>query len=172
MTRILACGVLLAAATLSFARPAAAHVTFDVREAAADTTLRAALRVPHGCDGSPTTAIRVSIPDGVGTVKPMPKPGWDLSTIREPVAQPARAGGHGSPADRVAEVRWSGGSLLDEHYDEFVLRMRMPAEPGTTLYFPVVQECAEGVHRWIEIPVEGTGEPPEPAPAIRLVPRP
>lgn len=171
MNRIIACGALLAAAILPLAPPALAHVTFDPREATADTTLRATLRVPHGCEGSPTTAIRIRIPDGVGAVKPMPKPGWELSTLREPAAQPASAGGHGAPADRVVEVRWSGGSLLDEHYDEFVLRMRLPATPGETLYFPVVQECAEGVHRWIEIPVEGAGEPREPAPAIRLVPR-
>lgn len=171
MNRIIACGVLMAAATFVHVPAARAHVTFDTLEVQADETIRTALRVPHGCEGSPTVAIRVQIPEGVRNVKPMPKPGWELTTVTEPVAQPASTGGHGSFSTRVTEVSWSGGSLEDAHYDEFVLRMRMPDAAGTTVYFPVVQECAEGVHRWIEIPTDGGGELPEPAPAIRLVPR-
>jgi uncharacterized protein YcnI len=42
------------------------------------------------------------------------------------------------------------------------------------LYFPVVQECEKGVHRWIEIPAAGksSGDYPEPAPALKLQPKP
>ena len=44
------------------------------------------------------------------------------------------------------------------------------------LYFPVVQECEKGVHRWIEIPTgkhaEGHGAgSAEPAAALRLLPK-
>jgi uncharacterized protein YcnI len=39
---------------------------------------------------------------------------------------------------------------------------------------PVVQECEKGIHRWIEIPAEGKSadDYKEPAPGIKLLPRP
>ena len=46
--------------------------------------------------------------------------------------------------------------------------MRMPNLPGDTLWFPVVQRCAQGETRWIQIPVEGEPEPDEPAPGVTL----
>jgi uncharacterized protein YcnI len=51
--------------------------------------------------------------------------------------------------------------------------MKLPDRPGATLYFPVVQECREGVHRWIEIPAKGkrAEDLEEPAPALRLTPK-
>ena len=49
--------------------------------------------------------------------------------------------------------------------------MRLPAQPKQTLYFPVVQECEQGVHRWIEIPAAGQhwGDLKEPAPFVRVI---
>ena len=43
--------------------------------------------------------------------------------------------------------------------------------PGTVLTFPAVQECAGGVHRWIEIPAPGQDpdELDEPAPQLEIV---
>jgi hypothetical protein len=32
------------------------------------------------------------------------------------------------------------------------IKVVVPDAPGQTLYFPVIQECQQGVHRWIEIP--------------------
>ena len=49
---------------------------------------------------------------------------------------------------------WSGGKLPDHNYDEFVVSTFLTdgLKPNTTLYFPVVQECEQGVSRWIDIP--------------------
>jgi uncharacterized protein YcnI len=49
----------------------------------------------------------------------------------------------------------------------------LPANPGT-IYFLVVLECENGSSRWIEIPEAGksAGDLKEPAPALRLVPKP
>ena len=47
-----------------FALPAAAHVTLDQSTMPADSYLRVAIRVPHGCDGAATTGIRLQIPEG------------------------------------------------------------------------------------------------------------
>ena len=32
-------------------------------------------------------------------------------------------------------------------------------KPNSMLYFPVVQECEQGVSRWIEIPAQGAAIP-------------
>ncbi|MDR6292246.1 uncharacterized protein YcnI [Inquilinus ginsengisoli] len=164
----------LAAAALA-AAPAFAHITLETQQAAVGGAYKAVLRVPHGCDGSATIKIRVQIPEGVIAVKPMPKPGWTLATVKGKYA--ASYDYYGTPTNEgVKEVVWSGGNLPDEFYDEFVFRGYLTADlkPDTKLYFPVVQECEKGTDRWIEIPAEGK-DPDDyetPAPGIRLLPRP
>jgi periplasmic copper chaperone A len=158
----------------AFAQSAPAHVTLETRQAAADSYYKAVLQVPHGCRESPTVRIRVRIPDGVTSVKPQPKQGWKVETTRTRLAKPLDAGHGRTITETVSEVSWSGGLLADEHFDEFKIMMKLPDRPGATLYFPVVQDCKEGVHRWIEIPEKGktAGELKEPAPAVTLTPKP
>jgi periplasmic copper chaperone A len=151
-----------------------AHVTLETREAPLGGGYKAVLRVPHGCEGTPTTAIRVRIPEGVIGVKPMPKPGWTLSTVTGKYPKTYRLF-HAQISEGVTEIVWVGGKLLDAHYDEFVFQANLTddLDPGKTLYFPVVQECEKGVHRWIEIPAEGKepGDYPEPAPGLKVLPK-
>ncbi len=70
--------VVTIALTLMAATAAMAHVTLETTEAPRGA-YKAVFKVPHGCSGSPTTAIKVEVPEGVIGVKPMPKPGWTLS---------------------------------------------------------------------------------------------
>jgi periplasmic copper chaperone A len=150
-----------------------AHVTAQPNEAAADSYFLAAFSVPHGCDGSATVALRMKIPDGVTSVKPQMKAGWEVGIKTRKLDKPAAAG-HGAPVDEtVDQVAWRGGPLPDNLFDTFGLIMKFPDAPGQTLYFPVIQECVQGVHRWIEIPTgqqtwEGLREP---APFLRLKPK-
>jgi uncharacterized protein YcnI len=162
-----------AAVALALSSAALAHVTLQQKEAPVGASYKAVLRVPHGCDGSATQALRVRIPDGYLNVKPMPKPGWKLEVKRGTYAKPTSLGG-ANVSEGVTEVGWSGGNLPDAYYDEFVLTGTIGDVPaGQMMYFPVVQECEKGVHRWIEIPAASTDrEPPEPAPALKLLPRP
>ena len=44
---------------------AAAHVTLEQGEAAANSTYKAILRVGHGCEGAATNVVRVQIPEGL-----------------------------------------------------------------------------------------------------------
>jgi uncharacterized protein YcnI len=152
---------------------ASAHVTLEVSEAPVSSTYKAVLSVGHGCEGSPTTAIRVKIPKGMIAVKPMPKPGWQLTTKIEPYPEPVKYF-EDTLTEGVSEIAWTGGKLPDEWYDEFVFQGRLPDEGvGTTIWFPVVQECEQGVHRWIEIPAEGktADDYQEPAPGLTLTPK-
>ena len=150
---------------------ASAHVTLEKGEAPVGTPYKAVLRVPHGCEGNATTSLRVRIPDGMIAVKPMPKPGWQLATTRGKYAMAYDY--FGTPmSEGATEIAWTGGSLPDEWYDEFTFRARFTGfKPGTVVYFPVVQECAEGAaHRWIEIPAAGKSpdDYEEPAPGVTI----
>jgi len=152
--------------------PASAHVTLEQGQAIVGTSYKAVLRVPHGCDGSATTALRVRIPEGVIDVKPMPKPGWTITLVKGKYPKSYRLF-HAELSEGVTEIDWSGGKLPDDYYDEFVFQSFLASDlqAGKTLYFPVVQECEKGVHRWIELPSEGTTLQ-EPAPGLKLLPKP
>jgi uncharacterized protein YcnI len=173
MLRELALG---AAGAVVFTCAASAHVTLESREAPVGAPYKAVLRVPHGCDGAATITLRVRVPEGMIAVKPMPKPGWKVETVSGKYPK-TYSYFHGAKlSEGVVEVSFSGGSLPDAYYDEFVFTgfIAGDLEPGTMLYFPVVQECEKGVHRWIEIPAAGksSGDYPEPAPALKLQPKP
>ena len=160
------------AAAVVLAAPAGAHVTLENREASPGSYYKAVFAVPHGCAGSPTVKIRVQIPEGVIGVKPMPKPGWTVETVRSPY--PASYQLHGrTVSEGVREVAWSG-RLSDDNYDEFVLSVFLTGtlKPEGTLYFPVVQECEQGVSRWIEIPQQGKHDGKSPAPGVKLIVKP
>jgi uncharacterized protein YcnI len=156
------------------ASPAFAHVTLETKEAAVGGSYKAVFRVPHGCGASPTLKLRVRIPDGVIGVKPMPKPGWTLTTESGAYDKPHAMFHDSNVTQGVKEVDWSG-KLLNENYDEFVLSVFLSdsLKPGDMLYFPVVQECESGAARWIEIPEAGksAGDYQSPAPGLKLLPK-
>lgn len=155
------------------ALPAFAHVTLEQRDAPTGAPYKAVFRVPHGCDGAATIKLTVQIPEGVIAVKPMVKPGWQIETKRGTYAK-SYSYFHGAKFDQgVKEVTWSGGHLPDALYDEFVLSTFIAGDlaPGQTVYFPVIQECEKGEHRWVETPSAGkTQTEGDPAPGVRLVP--
>ena len=134
----------VAALAIFFAAGTAlAHVTLEVGEAEIGSFYKAVLRVPHGCDGAPTKSIRVDLPEGIIAAKPMPKPGWQVRTIKGAYA--AKHAFHGdSLADGVREITWSGGELPDDQYDEFTFVAFVASElqPGM-LYLPVVQDMRD-----------------------------
>jgi uncharacterized protein YcnI len=157
----------LAAASFAFA-----HITLENQQAPIGSFYKAVLRVPHGCDGSATVAVRVRIPEGYIDVKPMPKPGWKLMTVSGKYKAPMSLRG-AKVSEGVTEVDWTGGNLPDAYYDEFVLTGYLgdDLQAGQTMYFPIVQDCEKGVNRWIEIPADGAPEPAEPAAKLKLLPK-
>ena len=100
------------------------------------------------------------------------KPGWEITIVKRKPERPIE-GPHGAITEVVDEIAWRGGPLPDAYFDEFGLSMKLPAEPGRVLYFPIVQECESGVHRWIQIPSGGKSghDLDEPAPALTLTPK-
>jgi uncharacterized protein YcnI len=152
---------------------ALAHPSFEARSAVIGTSYKAVIKLPHGCDGSPTTRVRVLIPEGVIGVKPKPMPGWSIETKRG-VYERSYPYYHGAAlTEGVKEIVWSG-SLPDDYFDEFVFAgfLADSLAAGTTLHFPIYQECEKGSYAWIDIPAPGQDQHAlkSPAPGIALLP--
>ena len=137
--------IVVAAAAL-LAASAHAHITLEQKTATAGSYQKLTFKVGHGCAGSATREITVTLPEGVKGAKPMPKQGWQIQTT-------------------PTSVTWSGGPLPDEYYDEFVMQVKLPAEAGTR-YFKVMQACVKGSAAWDETTPGGKN----PAPALDIQP--
>jgi uncharacterized protein YcnI len=148
-----ALGVALAlgVAVMAGTTPAGAHVDADPTGStvAPDGTATVQFSFDHGCDGEPTTSLRVQIPDGVSDVEPQPVDGWQTNV-------------------GATEFSWTGGSTPDDQPAIFVATMRVTGQQGATIWFPAVQGCPTAEEAWIEIPVEGEPEPANPAPGLLL----
>ncbi len=125
-----------------------AHVTIDPKSAVGGEYAKLVFRVPHGCDGSPTTQITVQIPEGVVSVKPQVHPGWKIATKTAKYAKPITL--HGKEiSEGLVEVTWTGGPLPDAHMDEFGMSVKLP-DRGGKLFFPTVQKCSKGSSQWVD----------------------
>lgn len=163
--RLIAFAGLLASATASFS-----HVVLLDQVTLANTSYRAAFRIGHGCNGSPTTAVKVSLPAGFQGAKPMPHAGWLLSVRQEKLAKPYTSHGKEITQD-VVEVTWTAAAkehaLPDAFYDEFVLRGSLPDAAGP-MWFKVLQTCEAGSNHWAEVPATGTSTQGLKSPAALL----
>lgn len=144
---------LVAASALACASAASAHVAVAPTMAAPGATETLSFIVGHGCDGQPTTALRVELPKAVTAIEPQPKPGWTPSV--ETLADGGRA------------VTWRGGAPLTKA-DSFAVRVRLPGQ-GARVAFVAVQSCGETTVRWDEpVPADGP-KPRRPTPLVTLV---
>jgi uncharacterized protein YcnI len=127
-------------------------------------------RIGHGCDGSATHTVSVTLPAGFRGAKPMPKAGWTLALRKAPLAQPYSSHGR-TVTDDVVEVTWKAATreawLADAHYDEFTLRGQLPDTPQA-LWFKVQQLCERGELHWADVPAAGTSTRGLKAPAVLL----
>lgn len=163
---------LLPAAVVALsATGAVAHATFEQGEAAQAKTTKFVARIGHGCEGEATLKLRIQIPDGVVSVKPMPKAGWTLETVTGPYSK-TFSNGYADVSEGVTEIIWTG-ELPDAFYDEFVFRgvVSDAFAIDSTVYVPIVQECATKSEAWIEVPAEGqsSDELEMPAPGIKVI---
>jgi predicted lipoprotein with Yx(FWY)xxD motif len=131
---------------------ALAHVVVVPNQAAPGATVTLNFVVGHGCQGQPTTALRVELPKSVSSVEPQPKGAWT------PTLETLPDGGRA--------VTWRGGAPLTKA-DGFAVKVRLPSL-GTKVSFVAVQSCGETTVRWDEpIPAEGP-KPKHPAPTLTL----
>ncbi|UXU76534.1 MULTISPECIES: copper chaperone PCu(A)C [unclassified Paracoccus (in: a-proteobacteria)] len=158
---------LTAVASLALAAPAWSHAGLQPAESPAGKPYRAVISIGHGCDGAPTQVVRVELPDGFYNAKPMPKPGWQLQVVTGPYARPFD--NHGKQqVEGPRTIIWSGGTLEDGWYDEFVLRGVIGPEvaAGERLFFRTVQECGNARAEWTD--TSGSHDVPNPAPYVTV----
>lgn len=158
---------LLVAACL-LAGPAFAHVTANPDKGTAGKYFETKLRISHGCEGSDTVEIQVSLPKGFVTAKPQYKPGWTATVIKSKLDKPVPAG-HGKMADeQIDQIIWKGGPLPHDQYDEFGLLVKLPDGPGI-VWLPVKQTCVKGVEDWKNVPAGGDWHSTDhPAPFVKI----
>lgn len=159
-TRRIALGA-TAGVALTLAAPlaASAHVGVIPDTTAAGAYANLTFAVPHGCDGSSTTEVRITIPEDVITVTPTVNPNWDVVEV------PSET----DPDYAAAVVYTAKTPLVDGLRDTFTLSVPLPdGEPGDVLAFPVLQTCEVGSTAWDQETIEGEEEPEHPAPIVTL----
>jgi uncharacterized protein YcnI len=154
-----AAGILLAPAI------ARAHVTVSSGPGFANSTQEIVFAVGHGCEGSDTYSVKVDIPAGVTSVRPLTSDFGKVTVEKN------------AEGDVIAVI-WQkpDAELLasDFGYYKLALRLRVPNKPFTTVYFPTHQTCkaSDGTTlttHWVTTPGT-TGSTDEPAPELRIVP--
>ncbi|WP_434046108.1 MULTISPECIES: YcnI family copper-binding membrane protein [Sorangium] len=163
---------LIVAGSLFTATAAYAHISVS-GPAFAGATHEASFGVGHGCDGADTYRVKVQIPAGVTSVRPMD------STFGKAALEKDAEG-------NVTAVVWTKplADVLpaDVNYYKLSLRFNVPETPFKTLYFPTVQTCrtadgTETIAEWVDTSGgHGSHEPnPDaptslPAPALTVLP--
>ena len=145
---------------------AAAHVSVASGPGFANTSQVVTFGVGHGCSGADTSAVRITIPAGVTSVR-----AGDSEFGRPTVEKDA--------AGLVTAVSWQKAAqdVLESDFGYYTLdiRMRVPNAPFTTVFFPARQTCTASdggisIVDWIAEMESPDGGGPEPAPALLVVP--
>jgi periplasmic copper chaperone A len=149
-----------------------AHVALEKRTVDAESWSKVTFKVPEGCGGAATTAIRVDLPQAFYLPRAMPNGTWKVEVVRERLAKPIES--HGAKiTEAIRSVIWSGKELPDDFYDEFSVFARMPSEPGK---YPinVTQTCTTGEIKWHDVakPGQSRRELRHPAPELDVTPKP
>ena len=138
---------------------AGAHVGVTPDELTAGDHAVLTFSFSHGCENSPTTALRITMPDGLASAAPTADGDWQIDVERGDdglVSAVTYTAATPVPTDLRGAV--SMGVGLDESTPE-------------TLVFPVVQECVVGSTEWTQVAEKG--EDPHsldaPAPVVSVL---
>lgn len=146
----LAVTALIASTSMAFA-----HAGLSPSEAANGSTVKLAFAIPHGCDGAPTDTVTLKLPEGFVSAKPKAKAGWTIEVTQGNYQQAYEV--HGEPVTSGAlAIKWSGGALPDDQFDEFVVRGTLQTPAGaTSLPFAIIQACGTATIAWDQLAAEG-----------------
>lgn len=140
---------LLLTLALAAAWPALAQVAMVETRAVAGEAFTATIELTGGCEGKPTSALKLLLPAGTRDVQPRFKPDWTLETVTERLDERYRRDSGGTERE-IREITWTGGPIPPQAYDLFEIRMTLPDAAGQRLFFEVHQICGDRAVLWNE----------------------
>jgi periplasmic copper chaperone A len=148
---------------------ASAHVDATPTDTAAGSYTLLTFSVPHGCSGSPTTSLKITLPEQLNAVTPTVNPNWTITESTEKFSTPRQLADGSKITERTSAVTYTAKTPLDPHQrDTFTLSLQVPDAAGKTLYFPTLQTCEKGTTDWKDIPAAGQDEESVKSPAPSL----
>jgi uncharacterized protein YcnI len=170
LTRATTLAAFTAAALVTAAASASAHVTVHSDQAVAGATDAAiTFRVPNEEANAQTTKIQVIFPTDHPLIGVLIKdhPGWtaDVQTAKLPTPVTTD---DGPVSDAVSRVIWTGGAITGDSYDDFEVSAGQLPKDATDLTFKAIQTYSNGdVVSWIDT---GAAASEHPAPVLHLAP--
>ncbi|MEU0207265.1 YcnI family protein [Streptomyces canus] len=164
-------GALAAAAVLTAAGAASAHVTVhpdNYAKGATDGALT--FRVPDESDTASTTKVQLFLPTDhpLLGVLVSPHDGWTAKVTDTKLRTPVKTD-DGTITDAVSEITWTGGKIGPGQYEDFDVAFGQLPDDTAQLTFKTLQTYSDGkVVRWIEEAAQGDEEPENPAPVLKL----
>lgn len=134
----LAAGLVIAAPTA-----AQAHVGVSPDALGPEDSAVLTFSFTHGCEDSPTTALRITMPEGLASVSPTVDALWNVVVDR---------------ADNglVSAVTYTATTPIPHDLRGAVtMSVRLGEDTPEQLAFPVEQQCETGVNEWVEIAEDG-----------------
>lgn len=136
---------------LAFAGPlaASAHVSVSASSTAAGSYSVLTFSVSHGCDGSPTESIAITLPESIVSATPTVNQGWTISTVTEPLDEPITKEEGEPVTERISQIVYTAKTpLAADQRDTFALSLALAGNAGDTLEFPTLQTCTVGETEW------------------------
>ncbi|AUZ33555.1 nuclear export factor GLE1 [Arthrobacter sp. PGP41] len=141
---------------LAAAGGAAAHVGVTPDKTSANSYALLTFAIPHGCDGSGTTKVAITLPAELNDAQPTVNPNWTVEKVTEQLAEPRKLADGTAITKRTSQIVYTARSPLEHQLrDTLVLSVKLPDAAGTTLYFPTLQTCEAGQTDWSDIAKEG-----------------
>ncbi|TLM74972.1 YcnI family protein [Pseudarthrobacter sp. NamB4] len=158
-----------AALLLAAAGGAAAHVGVTPDKTSANSYALLTFGIPHGCDGSGTTKVAITLPPELNDAQPTVNPNWTVEKVTEQLPEPKKLADGTSITKRTSQIVYTAKAPLEHQLrDALVLSVKLPDAPGSTLYFPTFQTCETGQTDWSEIARDGQDPHSLAAPAPSL----
>lgn len=148
-------------AILALAIPAmaSAHVSVSPDELAAGDHGVLTFSFAHGCENSPTTSLRVTMPEGLASVAPTMDSDWTIDIEK-------------GEDGLVSAVTYTAvAPVPNELRGAVSMSVGLDESTPDSLAFPVIQTCVEGSTEWTQL--AENGEDPHsldaPAPVVEVV---
>lgn len=143
--------LIISVMALTISSTASAHVVVSPKQVLTAERATFAVSVPNEHD-TPVVVVRLQIPEGLTSVRPYAKQGWNIETLKS---------GEGENV-KVTEIKWTsaGATVPVDQKDDFLFGAKAP-EKTTELKWKAYETYENGlVVAWDQEPSEAEGSKP------------